>query len=97
MSDSSRSTPLVTIFILMVGFALFIGVIYYLYLPRHTGAYVDDGIHTSLVRRENLAKLREKEAKQAASYAWVDQKTGVVQLPLDRAMELTVEKYAQKK
>ena|SRR5437868_12075460 len=97
MSDSTRSTPLVTIFVLMVGFALFIGVIYYLYLPRHTGAYIDDGIHTAAVRRENLAKLREKENKQSSSYGWVDQKAGVVQLPLDRAMELTVEKYAQKK
>jgi hypothetical protein len=87
----------VTIATLMVGFALFAVVLYYVYFPRHTGAFADDGIHTSLVRRENLAKLHEKEAKQSTSYAWVDQKTGVVQLPLDRAMELTLQKYASKK
>ena len=36
------------------------------------------------------AELREKQAKQAATYGWVDQKAGVVQLPIDRAMELIV-------
>jgi hypothetical protein len=48
-------------------------------------------------RREALATLREKQAKQAVSYGWVDQKTGVVQLPIERAMELTVERYGAKK
>ncbi|MDB6169720.1 MAG: hypothetical protein JWM88_2584 [Verrucomicrobia bacterium] len=97
MSDSSRSAPLVTILTVMAGCALFLVVIYYVYLPRRTGAFVDDGIHTMTQRRENLAKLREKEAKQAGAYAWADQKTGVVQLPLDRAMELTLQKYASRK
>jgi hypothetical protein len=34
-----------------------------------------------------------KQQKQAASYAWVDRKAGVVQLPIDRAMELVVQQY----
>jgi len=44
-------------------------------------------------RRAALAALREKQAKQAASYAWVDRKAGVVQLPIERAMELTAQQY----
>ncbi|MDB6095631.1 MAG: hypothetical protein JWM32_3193 [Verrucomicrobia bacterium] len=97
MSDSSsKSAPLVTILTVMVGFALFLAVIYYFYLPRQSGPYVDDGIHTAAVRKENLAKLHDQQSKQATSYGWVDKKTGVIQLPIDRAMELTVQKYATK-
>ena len=98
MSDSpSKSAPLVTILTVMAGFALFVGVVYYFYIPRQTGPFTGDGIHTTDQRKENLAKLREKQAKQATSYGWVDQKAGIVQLPLDHAMELTVQKYASKK
>ena len=98
MTDSpTRSAPLVTILTVMVGFALFLVVIYYVYLPRQSGAYTDDGMHTASQRIENLARLHAAQSKQANAYGWVDQKTGVVQLPLDRAMELTVQKYAAKK
>jgi hypothetical protein len=98
MSDSSsKSAPLVTILTVMAGFALFLLVVNYLYLPRQTGPYTEDGIRTAAQRKENLAKLHEKQAKQAASYGWIDQKAGLVQLPLDRAMVLTVEKYASRK
>lgn len=98
MSDQpSRSAPLVTILTVMAGFALFLLVVYYAYLPSRTGPFTGDGIHTTEQRKKNLADLRAKQAKQAASYAWVDQKTGVVQLPLDVAMDLTVQKYAAKK
>jgi hypothetical protein len=45
---------------------------------------------TPETRRAHLADLRKKQAEQGASYAWVVQKTGVVQLPVARAMELVV-------
>ena len=96
-NQPSRSAPLVTILAVLAGFALFAAVVYYVYLPRQTGPFTADGIHTAEQRKKNLADLRAKQAKQAESYAWVDQKAGVVQLPLDVAMELTVQKYAAKK
>jgi hypothetical protein len=49
---------------------------------------------TPETRRAYLAELRAKQAKQAASYGWVDQKTGVVQLPIDRAVELVIQEQA---
>ena len=52
---------------------------------------------TPATRAQALADLRQKHAEQAASYAWVDQKAGVVQLPIERAMQLTAEKYGSKK
>lgn len=98
MSDSpSKSAPLVTILTVMAGFALFLLMVHNFYVPHRTGPFTGDGIRTSEQRKANLAKLREQQTKQATSYAWVDQKAGVVQLPLDRAMELTVEHYASKK
>jgi hypothetical protein len=44
-------------------------------------------------RRAYLADLREKQARQATSYAWLDRKAGVVQLPVERAMELVVKEF----
>jgi len=98
MSDqSSRSAPLVTILAVLAGFALFLLVVWFAYLPRSTGPFTGDGIRTAEQRKANLAELHKKQASQAASYAWVDQKAGIVQLPLDVAVELTLQKYAAKK
>ena len=52
---------------------------------------------TPASRKKALVELREKQVQQAASYAWVDQKAGVVQLPIERAMELTAQRYGAKK
>lgn len=79
---------------IMVGFALFLAVIYYVYLPRQTGPFTDDGIHTSDQRKKNLVDLRKSQLTTATTYGWVDQKTGVVRIPLNQAMKLTVEKYS---
>jgi hypothetical protein len=48
---------------------------------------------TPETRRQYLADLRKAQSEQAARYGWVDQKTGVVQLPIDRAMELVVQEH----
>lgn len=95
-APTQRSAPLITIIVIMVGFALFFGLLYYVYLPRHSGAFTDDGMHTAQLRKKNLAEMHAKQGHQATSYGWVDQKAGVVQLPLDRAMDLTVQKYSGK-
>ena len=41
-------------------------------------------------RVKNLADLREAEAAAIDSYAWINPENGVVQLPVDRAVQLTV-------
>jgi hypothetical protein len=76
-------------------FALFLLLVYIAYLPKQTGPYVGDGIDTPAQRREKLDAMHANEAKHAHSYAWIDQKAGVVQLPIERAMELTVQRYSQ--
>jgi hypothetical protein len=42
--------------------------------------------------KEDLAKLRAGEEAALNSYGWVDRKTGIVRIPIERAMELTVER-----
>ena len=93
---SSNRASLVSIVFIFVLFGLFLAVVYYVYVPRKTGAFDGDGIHTVEQRKKNLTDLHKKEADQAKAYGWVDQKAGVVQLPLERAMELTVQKYSAK-
>ncbi|HEY5078319.1 MAG TPA: hypothetical protein VII43_00675 [Opitutaceae bacterium] len=51
---------------------------------------------TPATRRDYLAELRKKQAEQASTYAWVDKKAGVVQLPIARAVELIVSEHAAK-
>lgn len=98
MSDPTRrSAPLIAILTVLAGFALFAAVLYLVYLPRQSGPFTEDGIHTAAQREKNLAELHAKQAQQAENYAWVDQKAGTIQLPLDVAMKLTVEKFTVRK
>jgi hypothetical protein len=101
MSDSSaptsRPVSLVTVIAIFGAFALFLIVAYYVYVPRQTGAFVDDGMHTPTQRKKTLSDLRETQTKQATTYGWVDEKAKVVRLPIARAMELTAQEQAAAK
>jgi hypothetical protein len=52
---------------------------------------------TPAARRAYLSELREKQARQAGSYIWLDRQAGLVRLPIERAMELIVEENGGKK
>jgi hypothetical protein len=91
MSDhSSPSSSWVTIAAVIGGFAIFAVILIVAYLPK-TPPPLPDGVKTPEQRHAILIEHRAKEAKAATSYAWVDQGKGVVQLPLDRAVELTIQ------
>lgn len=109
MSDMSatpaRPVSLFTIVFLFAVFAAFLLVIRYFYQPATLATYnaAPDNISkdfewraTSEARRKALVELRDAEAKKVSGYAWVDQKAGTVQLPIDRAMELTARELAAK-
>ncbi|MEO6568659.1 MAG: hypothetical protein ABIO94_07830 [Opitutaceae bacterium] len=96
-NDTPRPVSLFTVFAIFFLFAAFLLVLKYFYLPRHTGSYSGDGIRTAQQREDILAELRKKQTEQATKYGWVDQKAGVVRLPIERAMELTVQQYGAKK
>ncbi len=103
---SPRPVSLVTIAFVLVLFAAFAFLVSHYYHPPATTAQNQAAENlpkdlewkaTPESRRAALAALREKQARQAASYGWVDQKAGVVQLPIERAMELTVQQYGARK
>ena len=109
MSDMSatraRPVSLFTIVFLFAVFAAFLLVIRYFYQPSTTSAFnaAPDNVPKELEWRANAAsrrltlkELREAEAAQISGYAWIDQKAGVVRLPIDRAMELTARDLAAK-
>jgi hypothetical protein len=93
---ASRPVSIIVVLAIFATFAAFLGFVYYAYLrnPNEVpGPFNGDGIHTVEQREKNLHDLREKQNAQAAKYAWVDQKAGIVQLPIDRAIELTAQQY----
>lgn len=105
-SLSPRPVSLVTIVFVFALFAAFLLMVSRYYTPVAASPQNQaaenlpkdlDWKATPASRQAALASLKEKQAKQAASYAWVDQKAGVVQLPIARAMELTVQEFGAKK
>lgn len=102
----ARPVSLITIIFLFVLFAAALLVAHYLYKPASVAAYnaAPENLTKDLAwrataasRREALAELKGEQLKRVNGYSWVDQKNGVVHLPIERAMELTVEKYGAKK
>ena len=101
----ARPVSLFTIVFLFAVFAAFLLVIRYFYHPTTTSAFngTPDNISkdlewksNSVSRRQALKELEDKQANQVSKYGWVDQKAGVVQLPIERAMELTVRDLSSK-
>jgi hypothetical protein len=110
MSDSSahpaRPVSLFTIVFLLVLFAAFLLVVRYFYEPSQTSPQnlAAENMPKELEwratpesRRKALADQREAEAKQTSTYGWTDQAAGKVQLPIDRAMELTAKQHGARK
>ena len=111
MSNSGASAPrsvsLVTVVAILVGFAAFYFLVRLVHVS-HPPAYIPETEvaeklgsdqqwqATPEARLAYLQQLRAQHEKQLASYGWVDQKAGVVQLPIDRAMDLVVREYAKK-
>lgn len=101
----ARPVSLFTIVFLFAVFAAFLLVIRYFYQPATTTAFnaAPDNLSKELEwranaanRRQALKELHDNEAQQSATYRWIDQGAGVVQLPIDRAMELTARELASK-
>ena len=101
MSDSTNfsfphRTPVFTALIVIACFAAFAWLAKKIYTPHAATVEVVEGVRTPAERKTLLAEHRTKEQAEAASYAWIDQKAGVVRLPIDRAIELTVRDQAKK-
>lgn len=88
-------TPVFTALVVIACFAAFAWLAKRIYVPHAHEVQPVEGVLTPAERKARLAELRQKEAA-AASYAWVDRQAGIVRLPIDRAIELTVRDHARK-
>jgi hypothetical protein len=87
-------------------FALFLLIIWIAYLPQRekteeadfSQVSADDRWqYSSDGRAAKLQELRDHEQAELTTYGWIDQKAGVVRLPIDRAMELTMQSLQPRK
>jgi hypothetical protein len=100
MSDASsahesKGSFFATLVAAVGGFAIFGLILVVAYLP-HQPAPAGDGVKTPEERKAALAELRGKEQSAATTYGWIDKENGVVRLPIDRAIELTIQEHAKK-
>lgn len=101
MSDSSSNfsfphrTPVFTTVLVLACFALFGWLARKVYVAYAVPVDRVEGVLAPADRAARLADLRAKEHTAATTYGWVDQKAGVVRLPLDRAMDLVVQEHAK--
>ncbi len=102
MSDSTNfsfphRTPVFTALIVIICFAAFAWLAKKAYTPHASAVQAVEGVRTPDDRRKLLDELRKKESTAATKPAsWIDQKAGIVQLPIDRAIELTIRDQAKK-
>ncbi len=58
---------------------------------------LEKGLLTPEERKHRLTELRAKEDYTLISHQWIDKDKGIVRLPIDRAIELTVRDAQAKK
>lgn len=97
MSDATpKSGFFVTAAAVIGGFLIFALILTIAYLPNKPEP-LPQGTKTPEERAGILRDLRAHEADVANSYGWVDQSKGVVRVPIERAMELTIDDYNRSK
>ena len=85
-------SPWVGVVLLFVVFGLFVAVIISA-MPRGD----DYEARRAKTRIEKLNQARKESAETLSSYGWVDKNKGIVHVPIDRAMELTIAELASRK
>ncbi|TVR53957.1 MAG: hypothetical protein EA425_02835 [Puniceicoccaceae bacterium] len=75
-------------------FVVFAIVLYVAYIPTAPGVATTSTM-TPEERKALLHEVRGKARQEAERYRWIDRDNGVVGLPLDRAVELTIRDLAE--
>jgi hypothetical protein len=93
-TDAPKNSMILAMVIGTVGALIFV----VLALAQFFNMAVRDEIQDKVLAQPSSA-LRELHAREAADlsrYAWVDQKKGIVRIPVDRAVELTLRDWPQR-
>lgn len=87
--ETAHSNPLFSILGAIGSMAIFVVILWLAYLPLRK-----DSTDTTIVqeRVERFNELSAKERSLANNYRWINEPEGVVRIPVERAMILTVER-----
>jgi hypothetical protein len=102
MSDTNASfsfphrTPVFTTGLVLLCFALCGWLALKVYAPHAYQVDKVEGVRSPADRQQILQELRAKEHTNATSYGYVDQKAGIVRLPIEHAMALTAQERGPK-
>ncbi len=97
MSNSHEKTPTqptlsnytLSLIGAVLSLLLFVFIVFIAYLPNRPAPVDQELVQTRATR---LAELNAAQAELADSYKWVNKPEGVVRIPIERAMELTVQR-----
>ncbi|MFV0336681.1 MAG: hypothetical protein ACK5LK_00340 [Chthoniobacterales bacterium] len=64
-------------------------------VSKPDAAFDEEGLRRA-TRLETLDKIQKEDEAKETSYAWLDREKGKVQIPVERAMELTVAELSAK-
>ncbi len=81
-----------------LGGALLLILLAVIALVQYAGFAVQDELDAKVLTRPSpeLSALREREVTRLSTYQWVDQKKGLVRVPVDRALELTLRDWSRR-
>ena len=89
VSEDPKSSPLAVIgvisAVLLIVIIVWLQAIFYRYEDAELRRKLYDQVP------EELARLRAEQQEALYSYRWIDEKRGVVSIPIDRAMDLIAE------
>ncbi len=96
MASQIHKPPTVLIGVAVLG-ALFVILLAVIALIQYAGFAMQDEVDAKVLTRPSpeLAALRAREARRLSTYQWVDRKNGVVRIPVDRALELTLRDWSR--
>jgi hypothetical protein len=95
MSSEAVESPKVstlTVLTILVMLLVFVGLVWIVFLQKQ--AIPTSTEQTRADRLKNLAQLNADNQKTLTTYHWVDKSKGIVGIPINRAMELTLKDLA---
>jgi uncharacterized membrane protein len=94
-SNEVKSSFWATLIAVVGAFAIFLIILQVAYVPNKS-PMAGTGLKTPTERKAILAELNGKNQTAATTYGWIDKDKGIVRIPLDRAIELTVQENTRK-
>lgn len=103
MNDATQTQPpaagradknnfVLNVVVIVAIFAIFGIILAIAYVPQRASLTISSTSETTPEQRAaTLAEMRAREKSASTTYGWVDQTKGVVRLPIDRAVELTIQ------